>query len=163
MAIPYPDTFRINNAVYSYNSCRTIIALMEFNGLVGIDFDQAIERELVYGQTKAGAPIGRTEGKYTPSAKLTLLRASWTNSLFPLLTTMGLLQGNVDYGRVEFPVQVQYTHRQLGTHTIDFVSCVLAKVSDTNQVGTEGAKTEIELSVMDILIDGYSMHGGGLL
>ena len=158
-----PDTLRVNNATYSWNSCSTTINNFPFQGILGIDFDETIERELVYAQTRANKPIARTEGKYTPTLKITMLRDTFLDSFVPLLRAQGVILGGVGWGRVEFQTQLQYTHRQIGTHTIDFVDCVVAKQSQANQQGIEAAKTELEISLMDILLDGFSMASAGLI
>lgn len=161
--IPIPDIIRVNSAVYSWNSTASFIDDVPYMGIVGVDFDMGIESEKVYAQTKAGAPIGRTDGKFDCNAKVTMLRQSWLDSFLPFLRAKGLTEGGVGFGRVSFNYQLQYTHPQIGTHTIDFRDVKIQKLTEPNQQGVEALKSELELTVMDILLDGYSMHAAGLL
>lgn len=161
--LPTPDIIRVNSAVYSWNSTASYIDNMPYIGIVGVDFDHGIESEKVWAQTRAGAPIGRTDGKYDANLKISMLRQSWVKTLLPQLRAKGALMGGVGVMRVPFSYQLQYTHLLIGTHTIDFVDCRIAKHTEPNQQGTAPLQTDLEISVMDILLDGASMHAAGLL
>ncbi len=160
--VPTPDTIRINSAVYAYNSCATFVDNIPFQGILEVSYDHGIESEKVWAQTRAGAPIGRTDGKYDANLKITMLRDSWT-ILLKWLSTKGLQQGGAGFGRVAFTLVFQISHPQIGRQTIEFVDCRIQKHSEPNQVGTAPLQTELEISVMDILLDNKSMHAPGLV
>lgn len=71
------DIFRVNDTIFSDNSCTLLIDLDPYNGFKALDFEDSIEAPVQYGTRRDGRPLGTPSGKYVPGmAKLTLLRDS---------------------------------------------------------------------------------------
>lgn len=60
------DTVRINNTYHSWGQTEVRADGELFNKYQSIDYDEKLEKTLIYGSAKHRKPIGKSKGKYIP-------------------------------------------------------------------------------------------------
>lgn len=154
--MPGPDIVRLNSTILSWNSCRFAVNLVPFTGIVGCDFEDKRDGELVWGAKRDGVPLGMTSGKYNPSPMtLAMLRDSGMK-LMELLTPLGL----GSYGDAEFAFFMQaFEPVLLGPDPITVVmtGCRVRGVKDANQEGTGALTTEFTIQPLEITRNGMAL------
>jgi hypothetical protein len=148
------DIIRINNTIFSWNSCSFRILGIPFNGILGFDYEQKRERKVVYGMRRDGKPLGKTSGKYSvPSCSLKVLRDT-ADKITTLLTPLGL----GSYGDAEFPITCQYIEPIIALPiTVICTGCTIDGEKDSNAEGVEELVTEFEIGCLNITKNGKSL------
>lgn len=144
------DLIRINNTVYSHNSCAWKFDAIPYDGIQGFDFEQKRERKIVYGARKSGRPIGWTAGKYSvPPIRLVMLKASGDR-----LTTQMTTKGLGSYGDAEFNITLQAVEPGGVPITTICEPCCITGKKDTTAEGVEELLTEFEIACLAITENG---------
>lgn len=148
------DRYRINGNALSWGSLIAKVGGEEFHGLIGLSVTQKRERAKVYGTGRSQRARGRTIGKYSIDAKLTVARGSMSDFIEFLKAQS---EDGISYGNVEFQLVFQYVETDETPMTIVLNECVIAEESMTDDEGIEGLKDELSLDVM------YGTKNGGSL
>lgn len=148
MATPirYPDTtgFRAGFQSTIVKFVSATHGVHEFVGFTEVSMEQNRERALVYGAN--ADPIGKTRGKNTPSAKLTVYLAEFKQFV---LDAFG-----PGYADVMFTLEATVTENGYDTQTHYARGCTVDKKSFTTSEGTDPIKVELELSPVKVLLNG---------
>ncbi len=144
------DILRINNTIYSHNSCSFKIDAAPYTGITSFDYEQKRERKIVYGARKSGTPLGWTSGKYTvPPIRLVMLKDSADK-----LTTFLSLKGLGSYGDAEFNITLQAVEPGQLPITVVCDPCCITGKKDTTAEGIEELLTELEIACLKITENG---------
>lgn len=147
------EVFRVNDAIHSWNSCRHLIDVEPFSGVVSVDFNESRERKLVYGGRRDGLPLGMTTGKYDPGVVGVKYLSDQWDLVSTYLTEKGLGSiGDATFthtiessegGDVEVPVIITLA-----------TGCRVQKVHQAFEEGIEENLVEVELRVMQLVTNG---------
>lgn len=138
--IPYP---LVNGHRYSYASIEIRILDKIFFGFRAINYTNALS----VGELYANAPhkIGRTRGRYEPTASAEMYRLEYEN----LKESLAILNGGQGYQEVPFDIIVAYAEgTPVVTDTI--VGARIISADFSNAEGTDPSIVAIELNVMEI-------------
>lgn len=154
------DFVRWNNRVVSAKSCRYLIAGVPYVGITALDYEEKLEKELVYGADRSGSPIGMTSGKYSVSPfTITMLKDVFMKKFLPqmaILSAANLAPGS--YGAGSFPLVAQYSEPPL-TPDQDIISgCQIVGTKDAYQEGISALVTEISLMAMVLERNGLTLY-----
>lgn len=140
------DVIRLNNTVFSHQSCAWRFDAIPYDGILSFDFEDKRERKIVYGAKRSGRPIGWTAGKYTvPPLKLVMLRDS-ADRLMTQMTAKGL----GSFGDAEFNITLQYIELPAPPVTISFEPCCITGIKESTAEGIEELTTELEIACLSI-------------
>lgn len=147
------DLLRINNTIFSWNSCSFRFDGVPYNGILGLDYEQKRERKVVHAARRDGRPLGKTSGKYTvPTFTLNMLRDSADK-----LTTQMTVKGLGSYGDAEFVFVAQYIEPLQIPITVLCTGCTIDGEKDGNQEGVDELTTEFTIGCLSILKNGKSL------
>lgn len=147
------DQIRLNNTVFSHQSCQWKLDAIPYDGILSMDFEEKRERKIVYAAKKAGRPIGWTAGKYTvPPIKLVMLKASG-HRLLQQMTVKGL----GSYGDAEFNMTMQNIEPGNVPITHVFEPVCITGVKDGTAEGVEELTLEFEMACLSITRDGMRL------
>lgn len=147
-----PDIVRVNNTIYSWNSCLQKIDNSPFIGIVDTAYEQKRERKIVYAGRKDGRPLGWTAGKYSaPTFTIKMLKDS-AEAFTDYLTT----QGNGSYGDAEWGYLLQIAEPVKGSRplTISAPICVVVGKKDGAAEGIDELVTEFEIATLFFIENG---------
>jgi hypothetical protein len=123
--------------------------------LCGVTYSDKRERVKAYGQGKHYAPIGRTKGKYTvENPKLTFWKGGAERFRIMLAD---LAPDRKSYGDVEFEFSLQYIPDGQPPMHVQFLRCVYAGTSATEDENPDPFKEEVELDIMGIIRNGRTL------
>lgn len=153
------DKVYIQGNAYSWASTTFKVDGQVLNGVVGCKFSDKRERVKIYGAGKSHAPRGRTRGKYTAEASITL----WKDSSEALRKYLGK-----QYGDREFTLTVQFFESALSVVSVELTRCIYGGTDEDVQESPDGLKDEIALDPMTISRNGRTLYdstsgGSGLL
>ncbi len=146
------DIIRINDTIYSWNSCAFAVDLDPYVGILALNYEQKRERKVVYGAKRDGRPLGKTAGKYSvPDFSITMLRDSYDK-----LTTVLTAKGLGSYGDAEFTFFAQYVEPVLGATPIIIVAenCTIDGEKDVNAEGIDELVTEVQIGSLSLTRNG---------
>jgi hypothetical protein len=158
------DIIRIQDKIYSWQSCSFLLEMIPYNGIKAFEVsDEAREREPVHVMKKDGRPVGKPSGKYKPpKIKLTMLRDS-AREVMMQLTALALTQGGGSYGSAEFSMQLQVaepipTGVGLPVDTTVAVGCTVDGVSETQDESTGELLTEFTIGTLGVSRNGMTLY-----
>lgn len=146
------DIVRVNNTIYSWNSCLQKVDNSPSTGIVEVSYEQKRERKIVYAGRKDGRPLGWTIGKYSaPTFTLKMLKDT-AEAFTDYLTT----QGKGSYGDAEFGYMLQIAEPVQGSRplTISAPICVITGKKDSAAEGIDELVTEFELATLFFIENG---------
>jgi hypothetical protein len=155
------DFVRVNDSIYSWNSCRFILGLTPYIGVKSLDFADSIDAPLVYAARRDGVPLGTPSGKYAVGdVKLVMLRDSadaWTSELALLAPAFGGLPGDV--GVTRFPIVVQVSEVVpslvgLPIQTSVLETCRIIGQHEAQDEGTGELVTEFTIRALQLTRNG---------
>jgi hypothetical protein len=149
------DKKQINGNAYSWGSIVAKVKGQEFNGLIGVMYSQKRERVKVYGTGRHQKPRGRTRGKYSAEAKLTVVRGTMADFVNFLAAQA---PDGVSYGDVVFQTTIQYVEDDETPMLVELVDCVIGDESATDDEGAEALKDEVAVDVMRIRKNGKTLY-----
>jgi hypothetical protein len=158
------DVFRFSIAptILSWTSTSFLCMGLPYVGLLGVDFEEKLERKLVYGMKRNGKPLGKTGGKYTPGPlKTTMLAETWA-IMSKQLAVAGL--GSIGDAKIPgtkgVPLIVKHEEPQdpTGIAIITFEECGVAGVSDSYAEGNEELKVDVSWDLMGIRRNGLTLY-----
>lgn len=149
------DRKRINGNTYSWGSLIAKVRGQEFSGLLGVTYSQKRERAKVYGTGRHHSPRGRTRGKYSAEAKLTVVRGTMADFINFLKQQAS---DGVSYGDVVFQVTIQYVEDDETPMLVELVDCVIVAEDVTDDEGIEALKDEIGLDIMRVRKNGGTLY-----
>lgn len=148
------DRIRVNGNVLSWGS---LVAKIDGHVLFGwtvLNYEQAREREHVWGMGAHQAPQGRTRGKYTPGPVAMTGRKS---SVAALKQHLADKSGIGSYGDAEFDIVLQGVEEDETPITVVISRCVITKVTANHQEGSEALAEDLEISCMSIRENGLTL------
>jgi hypothetical protein len=140
--IPYP---LVNGHRYSYASIEIRILDKIFFGFHAINYTNALS----VGELYANAPhkIGRTRGRYEPTASAEMYRLEYEN----LKLQLAQLNGGQGYQEVPFDIIVAYAEQPSQPVVTDtIIGCRIVSSEFSNTEGTDPSMVSLELNVMAI-------------
>lgn len=149
------DLIRINNTIYSWQSCTFRIDGQSITGISDFSYEQKRERKVVHAAKKNGKPLGKTAGKYSvPSVSMKVLRDT-----AEFITNYLTIKGLGSYGDAEFVLTAQYIEPVIGALPIIVVidGCTIDGEKDANSEGTDELVTEFEIGALGITKNGKSL------
>ena len=149
------DRKRINGNVYSWGSIVAKVGGEEFSGLVGVTYSQKRERTKQYGTGRHQAPRGRTRGKYSAEAKVTVVRGTMSDFINFLASRA---RDGISYGDVVFQVTIQFVEDDETQMLVELLDCVISSEDATDDEGNESLKDEVGLDVMRIRKNGKTLY-----
>jgi hypothetical protein len=157
------DVLRVNDTIYSWNSCRFSIADMPYIGILSLDFADALDAPYVWGAKRSGRPLGTVSGKYTPQdVKLVTLRDT-ADDITTMLTALAVTTAlSSSYGKARFPVLLQVSEELpsgvgLPALTVLLDTCRIVGVHETQDEGTEKLVTEFTIKPLSISRNGKTL------
>ena len=150
------DRERILGNALSWASWILKVNGHEFHGVQKVEVGQKRERAKVWGTGRARRPRGRTGGKYSASAKLTVYRGSM-NDLLNFLASQAA--DGISYGNVEFLLVGQQVETDETPSVVEVFGCLIAdeNFSDTDD-SIDPSKDDLELDVMEIRKNGKTLY-----
>ncbi len=149
------DKKRINGDVYSWGSLIAKADGDEFTGILALSFSQKRERTKQYGTGRHQAPRGRTKGKYSAEAKITLVRGTMADWIAFLAAKA---PDGVSYGDTVFQLTAQYVEPDETPMLVELVDCCIGSEDSSDEEGNESLKDEIGLDVMWIKKNGFTLY-----
>lgn len=155
------DFVRLNNRVVSAKSVGFTFAGVPYQGILAADWDEAIDKELVFDADPGGGPVGMTSGKYTPAkATFTFLKDVFTVKFltqFALLSAANLAPGS--WGQpLPFPIGIQYVEPPIPP-ILDLLSgCEILGAKDTYVEGIAAAVTVLTVQPMSMSKNGLTLY-----
>lgn len=149
------DRKRINGNVYSWGSIVAKCNGEEFSGLIGVTYSQKRERSKQYGTGRHQAPRGRTRGKYSAEAKITVVRGTMSDFINFLASQAS---DGISYGDVSFQLTIQFVEDDETPMLVECLDCVIASEDSTDDEGNESLKDEVGIDVMRIRKNGKTLY-----
>lgn len=154
---------RIGKKIFSWNSTKFRMASVASEKIRGIDWDQKITDELVYGNRRDGTPHGVTSGKYEPGQmKIKMLVDEWFGTGLVLQGYLGLLTlgKSVGLADVEFDIQLQFFEEVVspipgaggGVITIYFPTCRIVGNAMSIAESVTASEVDIPIRVIDPIV-----------
>lgn len=141
------DPARINGNAYGWSSISTKAGGEPFVGIKSIEYSDSRERELVYGQNRAHAPIGSTPGKYTPDPGKIVV---WKHASEAFDAKLAQIAGSSSIGNAVFPIVVQYVEGTGAPITDTLRRCKVTKKSTKPSESASAVEVEYELQYEEI-------------
>jgi hypothetical protein len=154
------DFVRLNNRVVSAKSVSFTINGVPYQGITAADWDEKMDKEVVFDSDMSGGPVGITAGKYTPQpASLTMLKDVFTVKFLAqmaLLSAVNLAPGS--WGQPPpFPIAIQYVELPIPP-ILDLLSgCEIMGAKDTYAEGINAAVTVISFQPMSMSRNGLTL------
>lgn len=153
-----PDVLRINNAVFSWNSCSFSIDAQPYTGLTAIKNGQKRERAKVWGMNKSGKPLGRTRGHYEADpVEITFLEDTWD-----ALSTYLLVKGLGSVGDAEVTGLLKISELGKTPIIILMEDLVTTAEGDDKKEGAEPNTIVVTFDCMRIMRNLKPFHSLGL-
>jgi hypothetical protein len=148
------DEMRVQGRLVSWASVVFKINGVRYFGATAINWDQARERALGYGQNRSGRPRGRTGGKYVPGPVKVKF---FTDTAIQLRKDLAALADDQKaYGEVEVPMTLQIAEGNINS-TVEFLECSVAKETPGVEESGEPSQEEWEFSDTGIITDGLTL------
>lgn len=155
------DLIRINGTVCSWNSVTVKLAETAYSGFLKVDYEEKLEKTLVYGSRRDGKPLGKTTGKYTPGPlSVILLRETWQTLIRPALTLLGVAGvGAGGYGNSTFPFSISVDEIFAGVlpSIAIFDGCTVDGVKYPAAEGNEALTVELEIGYLSLSENGQQI------
>ncbi len=152
------DLVRWNGNVISAKSCAFSLAGVPYIGIVGLDYEDQLDAELVHGANKNGAPLGYTSGEYSISSfSIVLLKDVFIAKFLPHMAALSAAAGAPgSYGGGRWTFSGQYQEGPLvGTDTIEGARVVGSK--DSYSQGMGKLVTECKLMAKTLRRNGLTL------
>lgn len=126
--------------------------------VASLDWDDSLEPGDVYGQ--GAGKLGRTKGKYSATAKISIYDTPTGSAAFEA----SLAQASASIGIVGFDISASWDTGDGNVRTVEIKGCRVTKRTGTgaSSGGTDPSKTDYELNVMLITVNGVSLLEAGL-
>lgn len=147
------DIIRVNDTIYSWNSCSFKLEGVPYVGVLGFDYEQTRERKVVYAARRDGTPLGKTSGKYAvPSMTIKVLKDTW-DLMSTQLTALGL----GSYGDADFVWIAQMV--ELGSLPVTVVcsGCSITGVKAAHEEGVDELVVELTVTCLSIVENGKAL------
>lgn len=147
-------TPRINGNLHSHASVKLKVGTTLITAFKSITYGDKIERSMAHAADPSFAPIGRTQGKYTPDQVVAEIEKGQAAEL---RSTVANLSGTKSFGSVEFEIVVSYEtpERQLITDTI--TRCKIAAVAAKDDDGGDTLYDTLTFDTMGIKWNGLTL------
>ena len=151
------DKERIVGPALSWASWTIRVKGHEFYGVKKMSFGQKRERAKIWGTGRSRKPRGRTSGKYSATAKMTIERGSF-NDFIAFLATFA--EDGVSYGNVPFDVVGQQMENGNSTPSdYQAIECYIGDENfDEDGDSIEGSTDEIELDIVEVIKNGKTLY-----
>lgn len=147
------DVLRVNDAIHSWNSCRFLVDVEPFTGLVAVDTEETREVKVVYGARRDGTPLGTTSGKYTAKP----FTAKFLTDQWEVIKKYLAIKGLGSYGDARFAFAIE------SSEEADIEVPVLILIANTCRVVgvKKGFEEGVEESLAEITIQPLNMIDNG--
>ena len=125
----------VNGVFYGWARFETTLAGARLVAFKSIEWDDGVEREMVYGAGQA--PLGAGDGNYSANVKMTVLLEDFEDVLLPQL-------GEPVYAHEPFDATLTYSKPGGKVVRRDLKGIRLNKISEKNAQGDKEAPVEIE-------------------
>lgn len=144
----------INGFEYQFASIVARVKNVPFFRILSINYEASVENAKAYGTCKH--PISRTRGRVETTASIELLKSDLTP--FLMMVTNGRMTGWADS-----PFEIAVSYADAGQKVVNDVlsGCVVSKIGNDHSEGIDALKVSIELSVMELVLDGFSTFADG--
>lgn len=149
------DSITVNGNQYDWGSVQVTIDGIPLIGVAGIKYSDKRERSFAYGTGKAHAPRGRTRGKYSAEAGITLWKDSADDFRLYLASRDPSFSGS--FGNTEFLLDVQYFEDDLGLVDVQLLRCCVVGDDSSEEENADPTKEEFGLSVFQIVRNGVTL------
>ncbi len=156
----------LNGNILSAKSCSFFFDMIPRGGVVAVSYEEKLETEDVYDDSKDGGPIGSTSGKYSIDGfSVTLLRNAW-NAMGPkpglmqqmaIKGALSLAPGS--YGAARFSFVAEYSEPVAPMHTVvdAFANCRIVGVKDDYAEGIEKLVTVVTMKANRMTRNGLTL------
>lgn len=127
----------VNGFEYSYASIALKIGGQRYYGATSINYDDSLEPGMVEGTSTL--PLGDTAGKWSGNSSIEFNRRDGQ----ALIDSLG-----DGYGRVRFPITVQYAEEGMPVVTDELPICRIKKAGNSNSAGSDPSKMTFDLSLL---------------
>jgi hypothetical protein len=148
------DQVRVQGKLVSWASNIFKMNGVRYFGVTAVNWDQARERTLGYGQNRSGRPRGKTGGKYVPGVLKVKMHTDTAIQMRKDLAA--LAPDGKSYGEVEVPATNQTSEGTINS-TVEFLKCCVAKETPGVEESGEPTQEEWEFSTEGIITDGLSL------
>lgn len=144
----------INGFDYQFSSIVARVRNVPFFKILSINYEAEVESATAYGTCKH--PISRTRGRVEIQASIELLKSDLY--AFLMMVTNGRMTGWADS-----PFEIVVSYADAGQKVVNDVlsGCVVSKIGNDHSEGTEVLKVRVDLSVMELRLDGFSAFADG--
>ena len=143
------DSISVNGNQYDWGSIQVLIDGLPLIGVAGIKYSDKRERTFAYGTGKAHAPRGRTRGKYSAEASITLWKDSANDFRQYLASRDPNFSGS--FGNAEFLLNVQYFENDLSLVDVQILRCCVVGDDSSEEENADPLKEEFALSTFQIV------------
>ena len=149
------DPITVNDNQMCWGSIQLEVADDILYGFCGIKYSQKRERSKAYGAGTAHAPRGRTAGKYSAEAAITV----WKSSAEAIRQKLAALdpKGSGSYGNTEFQVVCSFEEESEGLIQVVMYRCVVASTDANHEENPDPLKEDWPLDVMAISENGVTL------
>jgi len=144
------DKVQVNGDAFDWGSITILAANDTLHGIKSIKYKDGIESSFQYGASRARAPRGRTRGKYTCEASMTLFK----DSAHAFRQRLHLLSGGRGYGQVDFNVNLQFFENGSDFQNILLVNCRYGGTDASDEENTDSLTEDIALRPFYIVRNG---------
>lgn len=155
-----PNTLRVNNTIYSWESTRYLIGGIPYTGIVATDYEVTRERKKVWAARQDGRGLGWTAGKYeVKSLKIKMLQ----DTAFAFKSDCaGILGGVGSVGDAEFPIMIQTVEQAaqaigLLPTTKNFYPCTVVGEVEAREEGIDELLVQFTLMCMNMDENGLTL------
>jgi hypothetical protein len=151
-----PDITRVNDTIYSWNSCLHKIDNQPWVSIMEVNWEQKIDAKTIYAARPDGLPIGSTTGKWSLEGfTMKLLRDS-ADALTDYLCTK---TGNRNYGRARFDYLLQATEPVPNARPLiaSATTCRIVGEKDAHAEGIDELVTEFTILCLRFTKNGKSL------
>lgn len=147
------DQVRAQDAVLSWQSNEFKLEGVPYVGLTKVKFSQKRERKKIWGMIKAGIPMAKTAGKYTPDKiALTVLQDTYA-MMQAQLAVLGL----GSHGDAAFTISFSAFELGIIPVTIVATGCTIEEEDDDMQEGIDENTVQLTVDPMLILRNGIPL------
>jgi hypothetical protein len=151
-----PDITRVNDTIYSWNSCLHKIDNQPWVHIMEVNWEQKIDAKTVYAARKDGLPLGSTTGKWSLEGfTIKMLRDS-ADAFTDYLCSK---TGTRFYGRARFDYLLQVTEPVPGARplTASAQICRVVNEKDAQAEGTDELVTEFTILSIFFIKNGKAL------
>lgn len=141
------DVLRVNDAIHSWNSCRFLIDVQPFTGLVEVNVKEKRDRKLVKGARRDGVPLGMTSGSYEVES----MTGKFLTDQWDLITDYLSAKGLGSYGDASFTFSIEQAEEadiEVPVMILLVNGCRVISVENSFAEGVEENVVSVEFKAM---------------